>query len=138
MLFFFTFIGNIVCNSPQDIVNDFVHYTGTIYSRNTRQNIRCLQNLSQSQVNVVMKKLKNKMTADPDGVPNFLVRDCRIILSRPSLIIFDLALSTAIFTDLRNCTKVCPVLKSGSSNNMQNHRPISIYVSCNIGSLTWV
>ncbi|GJQ82352.1 hypothetical protein Trydic_g423 [Trypoxylus dichotomus] len=76
---------DVYFNSPHDIVNVFAHYFSSVYvsgdtdvrrgpvGNTSLVDISCI---IESEVHAAIKKLKNRMTTGPDGIPSFLVRDC--------------------------------------------------------------
>lgn len=128
---------DLILNSPEAIVNALGEYFSSVYlpSRPTDAisqkpfnnlpviNITCF---SEHEVTTALCKLKNKMTAGPDQVPSFLIKDCSGALTEPLLIICNLAIQTSTFPDLWKTARICPVLKSGDSSLITNYRPISI------------
>ncbi|XP_030767047.1 uncharacterized protein LOC115890839 [Sitophilus oryzae] len=82
--------------------------------------------LDESDVLNALRKLKAKVTAGPDSVPSFIVRDCAAVFSKALTKIFNLALRTNTFPDAWKNVKICPVFKSGNVNGTGNYRPIAI------------
>lgn len=72
------------------------------------------------------KKLKNKNTAGPDGIPSFVVKDCIRVLAVPLMHIFNLSLRTGVYPSIWKLSKIIPVLKRGDKSDVTNYRPISI------------
>ena len=66
------------------------------------------------------KSLKNKLTAGPDGVPSFIVKDCMQAFSAPLCHIFNLILHTGFFPEKWKVARVYPVLKKGDSSLIEN------------------
>lgn len=132
------YLQNAVFNSPQAIVDGFGQYFADVYvssdSHDGGVESFCasqschvsIHSINGEEVSRAIGKLKDKMTAGPDNIPSFFIRDCGRVLSLPITIICNLSLSTATFPDVWKTAKICPVLKNGSSNNIQNYRPISI------------
>lgn len=108
-------------DTPQGVVDAFARYFGSVYTTDSvdgesayvHTNTSCIHipRIMEIETATAIRKLKNKMTAGPDGVPSFLVRDCRIVLIYPLTRIFNLAMSSSTFPDLWKCSKVGPVLK---------------------------
>lgn len=131
------YCGDIICDSPNSIVNGFAQFFSSVFTKNNIQtNINghkydisntCLNisTINESDVAKSIKKLKNKFTSGPDKIPSFLVRDC-VVLATPLSIIFNLALKTNTFPSCWKIARVCPVLKSGDPSLIENYRPISI------------
>jgi hypothetical protein len=73
-----------------------------------------------------LKRLKNKMTCGPDGVPCFFVKDCASVLLKPLSYIFNLSLKTHTFPEAWKKARITPVFKKGNASDIQNYRPVSI------------
>lgn len=73
-----------------------------------------------------LSELKPKITAGPDEIPAFLLRDCRHALAKPLSIIFNICLRTSTFPKLWKHSRVCPVYKKGEKCEVVNYRPVSI------------
>ena len=66
------------------------------------------------------------MTAGPDGIPSFLIKDCASVLAKPLLILFNLALNSNTFPELWKNSKIIPVFKKDNRTDIKNYRPITI------------
>ena len=71
-------------------------------------------------------KLKPKKAAGLDGIPQKLVKDSAIIITPFLNHIFNISLSEGKFPDDWKKARVSPILKSGSRDECDNYRPISI------------
>ena len=132
----------LIYDSPDQIVTGFSRQFSSIFTAHadvsagdpylsealTGRDIK-IDNFSENELLLASSKLKNKMTAGPDGIPSFLVRDCSRVFVVPLLTLFNLSLSTSRFPTCWRRARVCPVLKSGDPAEMQNYRPISL-ISC--------
>lgn len=79
------------------------------------------------------KTLKNKLTAGPDGIPSFLVKDCSVPLATPLVHIFNQMLKSGVYPNLWKGAKAYPIFKKGDPNVITNYRPISIL--CNFSKI---
>ena len=70
--------------------------------------------------------MSNKLTAGPDGVPNFLLKKCVCTLVLPLYLLFNKSLKFSIFPSKWKESNIVPVFKSGSKNNVENYRGICI------------
>ena len=61
--------------------------------------------------------------------PFILIEVCCVIVST----YFNLILSTETFPDKWKQSRICPVFKKGSKNEVENHRPIAIL--CNFSKI---
>ncbi|KAJ3655266.1 hypothetical protein Zmor_014402 [Zophobas morio] len=66
------------------------------------------------------------MTAGPDLIPSFLVKDCAKILAKPVTILFNIILRTSTFLDVWKQPRITPIYKNGDRSNVTNYRPITI------------
>lgn len=96
-------------------------------------NILLIDKFNQHEVLNSINALKRKMTAGPDLIPAFILRDCSHIFVTPLTIIFNLSLSTRCFPTAWKNSKICPVLKKGSKFDINNYRPITII--CNFAKV---
>lgn len=132
---------------PVPIVNAFAHFFNSVFSppdeadahEDTYQSLFSnsstisLNNISEAEVIKAGKKLKDKMTSGPDGIPSFLVKDCISVLSEPLGYLFNLFVRSGEFPRLWKETRVCPIYKSDSKNLVTNYRPISLL--CNFSKV---
>ena len=82
--------------TPSDIVNTFAKLFERSFNKNLANsmcvsrrrissNTTDIQQITENEVSKAIKKLKPSMTAGPDSIPWFLVRDC----AKPLTIIFN-------------------------------------------------
>lgn len=128
--------------NPQDIVNNFAAFfkdsfnlpsdasSTTSLSNTTTLYVKCF---AEEEIIVALKKLKPKLTRGPDDIPAFVVRDCAYVLAKPLTILFNLSLKTGVYPSLWKVSRICPVHKKGSKNNIENYRPITII--CNFAKV---
>lgn len=137
---------NTELNNPQSIVDAFSDYFKSVFLQSNGDvdinedfgiNINMphltIDRLTEDEVALSMKKLKNKMTCGPDRCPSFLIRDCAVVLSRPLTIIFNLSLKQGMFPDIWKSASVCPILKHGDPSDVTNYRPITLL--CNFAKV---
>jgi hypothetical protein len=72
------------------------------------------------------KTLKNKRTAQPDDIPECLVKHSIGLIKKPLTHIYNLSLSLGVFPENLKIAKVTPLHKKEDRHDMQNYRPISI------------
>ena len=72
-----------------------------------------IKSVDEIAVLLALKKLKLNITAGPDLIPSFLLKDCAIVRSRPVKVIFNLILETAVFPELWKESKVTLIFKGG-------------------------
>ncbi|KAK9869116.1 hypothetical protein WA026_002874 [Henosepilachna vigintioctopunctata] len=125
-----------VYNNPNDIVNAFADYFSSVYSdasancdivgENSGNTLVFIECITEDMIKVAARKLNNKLTAGPDLILSFIVKDCIDSLIMPLKHIYDLILKTSIFPTRWKVAKVIPVLKKGDSSHIGNYRSISI------------
>ncbi|XP_063902465.1 uncharacterized protein LOC135122189 [Zophobas morio] len=85
---------NVELSSPQDIVNGFSkHFRQSLSVKSSQSNsfefildninTFDIKQITESEVYNALRQLKPTVTAGPDAVPSFLVKDCAAILTKP-------------------------------------------------------
>ncbi|KOB78985.1 Uncharacterized protein OBRU01_01369 [Operophtera brumata] len=74
--------------------------------------------LTEAEVLTALTRLKPKQSAGPDGIPVFVVRDCRRILAEPLRHIFNLCLEGSHFPERWRVTRVIPIPKGGGGSEI--------------------
>lgn len=130
---------------PIDIVNSFASFfqdsfiqSGdfdfmNIKSTNVGIPSLYIPNLSEEIVLKALKKCKAKLTAGPDDIPSFILRDCAYVFVKPLTLLFNLALKNSLFPDIWKKAKICPIFKKGDKSDIGNYRQITIL--CNFSKL---
>lgn len=85
-----------------------------------------ITSVSIAELRTAVKRLKPSTSAGPDGVPPFLAKDCISVLEQPLLYIFNLCLEMGTYPSIWKVSRVTPVPKVTSSNDVCEHRPIAI------------
>ena len=83
----------------------------------------------ESLVEKELKKLKRKKAIGLDGIPSFILKDCASTLTTPVTHIINLSFTTATFPTDWKKSKLIPTHKSGSQDDIENYRPISVIPS---------
>ncbi|CAK1553398.1 unnamed protein product [Leptosia nina] len=78
--------------------------------------------LSLAQIKVALVRLKPKSSVGPDGIPPFLLRDCRLVLTEPCLHVYNLCLEWSHFPDAWKTTRVVPIPKSDGGKTIESYR----------------
>lgn len=73
-----------------------------------------------------IKKIKSKLTIDPEGYSPYLLKQLVAALSSPLSLIFGTFMSVSKIPDSWKRAIVTPIFKKGSTSDPQNYRPISI------------
>ena len=124
-------------SDPQLIADAFAQFFAGYYITSGPRLIGCSQfvnsssvldipSFSEGEVLASLKRLKGKLTAVPDMIPSFLLKDCSLVFARPLTALFNLCLSTETFPDGWKLSKLTPIHKKGSKCEVQNYRPITI------------
>ncbi|CAH2104187.1 unnamed protein product [Euphydryas editha] len=82
--------------------------------------------LTAADVCLALRKLKPKHSVGPDGIPPYIVRDCRAVFEKPLLYIFYLCLEERHYPDRWRTTRVIPVPKPGKGSDVSGFRPIAV------------
>lgn len=85
-----------------------------------------IANFSETEVFNAIRQIRPKLTAGPDDIPAFIVRDCAGVFAHPLSVIFNKCLSVSKMPSVWKCSKVCPVYKKGNRLDISNFRPISL------------
>ncbi|KYB24594.1 hypothetical protein TcasGA2_TC030943 [Tribolium castaneum] len=136
------FVNGEAISDPCIIVNNFADYFKSVYTVSldnnysanmTKNNNILLPKISEDDILRQLRRAKNSMTSGCDGIPSFLLRDCAFVFSAPLFRIFNLILESSTFPSVWKVTHICPVLKKGDPNKIENYRPISIL--CNFSKI---
>ena len=73
-----------------------------------------------------LRLLKKNKSTGCDNLPARMLKDSSTVLSKQVAFIINLSLKTSNVPTMWKCSKIVPVYKSGSSDNVENYRPISI------------
>ena len=72
------------------------------------------------------RKIKPNFSSGPDGIPGFLVSDCRHVFVEPLRHIFKLIIAGSAFPEKWKVSRVVPIFKNGAKSDVSNYRPIAI------------
>lgn len=81
--------------------------------------------LTLAEVRAALTRLKPKRSAGPDGIPVFIMRDCRMALAEPLAHIYNRCLGESHFPERWKTTRVIPIPK-GSGSDVTEFRPVAI------------
>jgi len=127
--------GNREVSQPADIVNAFAEHFSNSFSipadiskdlSDSAPNPNIINCVNEDQVLKALTKIRSGMTMGPDGVPAFLLKDCRYVLAKPLTVLFNLCIRNSKFPVAWKSSKVFPVYKSGDRSDIVNYRPISL------------
>jgi hypothetical protein len=89
-------------------------------------NFMFLVPVTEDEVLKVTSKLRGKLSAGYDEIPNNIVKQCIQFINKPLTFIFILSLCSGIFPNQMKIAKVRPIYKKGLKEEVSNYRPISI------------
>lgn len=132
-------------STPKEIVNAFSEYFSGTYILSNPSNIPkvnmeivsdqliSLPHITEDDIFAALKRSKNSLTTGADGIPSFILKDCAYIFVEPLHHIFNLIRKTNTYPDIWKKAIICPIFKSGESDDVQNYRPISLL--CNFSKV---
>ena len=95
------------------------------YLKNRNQFELIIAHISEEEILNIINALPNK-SSGPTSIPLRLLQDASDIIITPLCHIINLSLSTGIFPDILKITKVVAIHKGGSTQELNNFRPISL------------
>ena len=95
------------------------------FLKNRNQVNFIIAHISEEDILKVITSLPNKSTG-PAGIPLKLLKVVADIIVVPLCIIINLSFSTGVFPDIWKVAKVIPLHKGGSTDELNNFRPISL------------
>ena len=138
-------VDGVSITNPTDLSDTFNEHFSTIGPKLANEipsaansNNRCLDYLNFTdqrfyfdQINcnevfLLLNKLSQSKSTGLDKISARLIRECADLICIPICAIFNRSLITGVFPDEWKCAKVTPLFKQGSSNDMNNYRPISV------------
>lgn len=123
--------------SPLKFANTFVDYFSRCYSP-SHQSVQpqavktnCHDFLTsikvdETEIAEVIKQLKPKLSTSADCIPSFIIKGCCDVFIPVLLHIFNLSLSTGVFTSMWKEAVVVPISKGGDGSVTSNCRPMSL------------
>ena len=101
------------------------HASPEKYLRNRNQFELIIAHISHEEVLSIISALPNKSTG-PTSVPLRLLKDVADLIITPLCHIINLSFSSGIFPEILKISKVVPIHKGGSTQEVNNFRPISL------------
>ena len=95
------------------------------YLKNRNQFQLIIAHISQEEIMTLINALPNKGTG-PTSIPLRLLKDIVDLIITPLCHIINLSFSTGIFPDVLKVSKVVAIHKGGSTQEVNNFRPISL------------
>ena len=78
------------------------------------------------QIERDLRSLQRTKATGIDELPPAMLNDCARSISRPLCYIINLSIKSCTVSSLWKIAKVVPIYKSGNTNLLENHRPISV------------
>jgi hypothetical protein len=139
----------IILNDPQAIVDAYADFfvqafvsldvsignnCDSICDRMSGNSLN-IPELDEDIVLSAIRRLKSAVTAGPERVSSFFIKDCDAVLAKPLTYeyIFNLILKSSTFPVAWKMSHVTPVFKSGDRSDVTNYRPISLI--CNFSKI---
>ncbi len=103
-----------------------------------RDGDNCLQNINHRLSTLVFRtvdenyllrsisQLKNGKSSGPDRIPVTVLKDVQDLIAKPLFLILNESITCGVFPNVWKLARVTPIFKSGSKNNVNNYRPISV------------
>ncbi|PZC84048.1 hypothetical protein B5X24_HaOG206394 [Helicoverpa armigera] len=88
-----------------------------------------LDRLDKAAVYRSLARLPAKRSVGPDGIPPFILRDCRDVFCEPLLHIFNICISSSTFPERWKLTRVVPVPKGSGGTEASDYRPVAVLSS---------
>jgi hypothetical protein len=133
-----------IITNPQIITKSFnICFTEVIEDLSSQVNYHCPQQylqfqtkncsetmfvapVAETEVEQVIKGLKNNSSPGFDEIPTSLVKQCLCYFIKPLVHIYNVSLQTSIFPDVMKKAKIKPLFKKGDRQDIKNYRLISI------------
>ena len=95
------------------------------FLKNRNQTNFIIAHISNEQILDIINSLENKSTG-PSSIPVKLLSMIPDLIIIPLAYIINLSLSTGVYPELLKIVKVIPIHKGGSTQDVNNYRPISL------------
>ena len=82
-----------------------------------------------NEINDIIRSLKNKKSAGPDGISSFMLKQISDAICEPLAFLINKSIESGIFPDALKIAKIIPIYKSKEQNLLNNYRPISLLSS---------
>lgn len=100
------------------------HFTN--YLKNSLSNSFFIAPTNPSEIISIISSLSDNVASGPYSLPNFILKLLKHDISKPLSHIINLSFSSGCFPSLLKISKVIPVFKKGSPQDVSNYRPISL------------
>lgn len=118
--------------APDEVANAFANFFESVFLQNTptldvaaacaaaniervpsSNRLITIDLISDEDIRSAINRLRPKHTQGPDGIPQFIVKDCREAFILPLKYIFNLSLLNKTYPSAWKTSKVLPIHKSG-------------------------
>ena len=90
------------------------------------KNVFKFSKVSPIYIEKLLSNLNRKKSTGLDEIPPSMLKDCSSVIAVPLATIINLSMSTGVYPTDWKRSKLIPVYKSGSNNDIENYRPISV------------
>ena len=125
---FFTNIAHTLKNKTLPLKN-FIWATPAHIHHKTYNRFR-FKEVTVAEVFKHLKKLSRKKASGPDDLPPGVLKDVAISIAKPLCHIINISLKYGIVPADFKLGKITPIYKSGSKQEMDNYRPITVLPVC--------
>lgn len=113
-------------SAPRDVITKITPPTTSPKSIARIPNSFCALPYSEEELLSVLKQIKNKKTADPDGISTYILNESISYIIKPIAYLINLSFSQGRFPKVLKLSAVSPVHKKDDKKVTSNYRPISI------------
>ena len=107
-----------------------------VYPRAKKSNLMENFKITESDILLAVKTIKDKLTRTPENIPSYFIKRCIYSIIQPLLYLFNSSLTHGFVPNQWKCSIIVPVYKKGDRNKPLNYRPISLTSSfCRIFEL---
>jgi hypothetical protein len=85
-----------------------------------------LHNVSDADILESIGLLKSDLCSGDDGIPAFLIKDCKYLFLPPLRVLFNFILRSGEYPIMWKFGRVCPIFKSGDRSLINNYRTVTI------------
>jgi hypothetical protein len=86
-----------------------------------------INEIDEEAVYKALRKVKDKSTTGPDGIPAFLLRDCASAFVYPLTALFNLSLETSTYPPSWKKSLISPMHKKGNKSEVEHYRPVTLF-----------
>ena len=111
--------------STEDSIPKVHNVSPTKFLKNCNQINFVIAHVSNEEIVVIIKSLENKST-DPSNIPLKMLSVIPDLIILPLAYIINMSFLTGEYPDMLKIVKVIPIHKGGSTQDINNYRPISL------------